>query len=93
MSDLFGFPVSARTVHRMTEECAEALAGAEARLKDSVTAASVIGAEETGLRVAGANHCTRRQNREPDSLRLLNKAREGGDELHRDTAGLHGDGG
>jgi transposase len=40
----------------MTEECSEALAGAEARIKDSVTAAPVIGADETGLRVSGQSH-------------------------------------
>jgi len=57
LSDLFGCPVSAGTVHRMTLECAEALAGAEARIKDSVTASPVIGADETGLlRVAGRGH-------------------------------------
>jgi transposase len=56
MRDLFGCAVSAGTVHRMTEECSEALADAEARITDSVTAASVIGADETGLRVAGENH-------------------------------------
>jgi len=56
MSDLFGCPVSPGTVHRMTEECAEALSGAEAGIKDAVTAAPVIGADETGLRVAGESH-------------------------------------
>jgi transposase len=56
MRDLFGCAVSAGTVHRVTEECAEALAGAEAGIKDSVTAAPVIGADETGLRVSGQSH-------------------------------------
>ena len=56
MRDLFGCAVSAGTVYRMTQECSEALRGAESRIKDSVTAAPVIGADETGLRVAGANH-------------------------------------
>jgi transposase len=49
MSDLFGCPVSAGTVHRMTVECSEALTGTESGIKDSVTAAPVIGADETGL--------------------------------------------
>lgn len=56
MRDLFGCHISAGTVHRMTVECSEALAGAEAAIKDSVTAAPVIGADETGLRVAGRGH-------------------------------------
>ena len=56
MRDLFGCAVSAGTVHRMTVECSEALAGAEAGIKDLVTAAPVIGADETGLRVAGQGH-------------------------------------
>jgi transposase len=56
LRDLFGCSISPGTVHHLTEECAEALAGAEARLKDSVTAAAVIGADETGLRVAGESH-------------------------------------
>ncbi|HEV2705337.1 MAG TPA: IS66 family transposase [Pyrinomonadaceae bacterium] len=56
LSDLFGCRLSAGTVHRMTVECAEALSGAEAGIKDAVTAALVIGADETGLRVAGESH-------------------------------------
>ena len=56
MRDLFGCRLSAGSVHRMTEECAEALSGAEAAIKDAVTAAAVIGADETGLRVAGRGH-------------------------------------
>jgi transposase len=54
--DLFGCHVSAGTVHRMTAGCAAALSGAEARIKDSVTGAPVIGADETGVRVAGQSH-------------------------------------
>jgi transposase len=56
MRDLFGCAVSSGTVHRMTGECAEALSDAESRIKDSVTAAPVIGADKTGLRVAGQSH-------------------------------------
>jgi transposase len=56
LSDLFGCRVSPATVARMTEECSEALRGAEARIKDLVTASPVIGADETGLRVAGEGH-------------------------------------
>lgn len=56
LSDLFGCQVSPGTVHRMTGECAQALSDAEARIKDAVTAAAVIGADETGLRVAGESH-------------------------------------
>jgi transposase len=56
LSDLFGCRISAGTVHRMTEACSEALAGAEAGIKDSVTASPVIGADETGLRVARQGH-------------------------------------
>jgi transposase len=56
LSDLFGCAVPAGTIHRMTEECAEALSAVEARLKDAVTASPVIGADETGLRVAGQSH-------------------------------------
>jgi len=50
MGALFGCHLSAGTVHRMTAECGEALAEAEARIKDLVTGAPVIGADETGLR-------------------------------------------
>lgn len=53
---LFGCHLWAGTAHRMTAECGEALAGAEARIKDLVTGAWVIGADETGLRMAGHNH-------------------------------------
>ena len=56
LRDLFGCAVSPGTVHWMTEECSEALSGAEARIKDLVTGAAVIGADETGLRVAGQSH-------------------------------------
>jgi transposase len=56
MRDLFGCAVSPGTVHRMTKECSEALTGTESRIKDAVTAAPVIGADETGLRVAGGNY-------------------------------------
>ena len=56
MSDLFGCPVSPGTVHRMTEECSAALAEVEAGITDSLTAAPVIGADETGLRLAGQGH-------------------------------------
>lgn len=56
LRDLFGCAVSPGSIHRMTEECAEALAGAEARIKDCVTASPVIGVDETGLRVAGQGH-------------------------------------
>jgi len=56
MGELFGCAVSPGTVHRMTEECAEALSGAETRIKDLVTASSVIGADETGPRVTGETH-------------------------------------
>jgi len=53
MGALFGCHLSAGTIHRITAECSEALAEAEARIKDLVTGAPVIGADETGLRVAG----------------------------------------
>ena len=56
MRDLFGCPVSPGTLDRMTEQCAAALSGIEARIKDLVTASPVIGADETGLRVAGQSH-------------------------------------
>jgi transposase len=56
LSDLFGCAVSPGTVDRMTAECAEALSDAEASMKDAVTAAPVIGADETGLRVAVQSH-------------------------------------
>jgi transposase-like protein len=56
MRDLFGCAVSPGTVHRMSEECAEALSGIETRIKDALTEAPVIGADETGLRVSGQGH-------------------------------------
>lgn len=94
MRHLFGCAVSPGTIHRMTEECAEALADADARLKDAVTVAPVIGADETGLRVAGANHWVHVASMERlTHYALLRQAREGGDGLDGDPAGLHGDGG
>jgi transposase len=56
LRDLFGCSVSPGSVHQMVVECDGALRDTEARIKDGVTTSPVIGAGETGLRVAGQNH-------------------------------------
>ena len=53
MRELFGCALSAGTLHTTRGRLAAKLVGAEARIKAALRAAEVIGADETGLRVAG----------------------------------------
>lgn len=56
MRDLFGCAISPATVHTTRHRCAEKLVGVEEQIKAGLRAAEVIGADETGLRVAGRSH-------------------------------------
>jgi transposase len=56
MRELFGCSLSPGTLHTTRGRCAEKLVGAEARIKAALRHAEVIGADETGLRVAGHSH-------------------------------------
>jgi transposase len=56
MRDLFGCALSPGTLHTTRGRYAEKLVGAEARIKAALRHAPVIGADETGLRVAGKSH-------------------------------------
>jgi transposase len=47
---------AAGTVHQIVKEYSKLLVGTESRIKDALTASSVIGADETRLRVATENH-------------------------------------
>jgi transposase len=56
MRDLFGCSISPGTVHTTRHRAAAKLVGVEEQIKQGLTAAEVIGADETGLRVAGKSH-------------------------------------
>lgn len=56
MRDLFGCPVSPGTVHTTRHRAAAQLVGVEEQIKAGLKAAEVMGADETGLRVAGKSH-------------------------------------
>lgn len=56
MRELFGCTISPGTLHTTRGRCAEKLVGVEARIKAALKRAPVIGADETGLRVAGHSH-------------------------------------
>jgi transposase-like protein len=56
MRELFGCALSPGTLHTARGRLAEKLVGAEARIKATLRAAEVIGADETGLRVTGHSH-------------------------------------
>ena len=56
MRDLFGCSLSPGTLHTTRGRLAGKLVGAEARIKAALRHADVIGADETGLRVAGQSH-------------------------------------
>jgi len=53
LSDLFGCPVSPATVERAGRFSSGKLVGSEQRLKAAIRDSRVVGADETGLRVAG----------------------------------------
>jgi transposase len=56
MRDLFGCAISPGTIHTTRHRCAAKLVGVEEQIKAGIKAAEVIGADETGLRVAGKSH-------------------------------------
>jgi transposase len=56
MRELFGCALSPGTLHTTRGRLAEKLVGAEARIKAALRHAEVLGADETGLRVAGHSH-------------------------------------
>lgn len=55
MQDLFGCSISAATIQRASRVFSGKLVRSEQRIKATIRDASVIGADETGLRVAGSN--------------------------------------
>lgn len=55
MQDLFGCTISAASVQRISRIFSGKLLRTEQRIKMAIREASVIGADETGLRVAGSN--------------------------------------
>jgi transposase len=56
MRDLFGCSISPGTIETTRQRCAAELVGVEEQIKAGIKAAEVIGADETGLRVAGKSH-------------------------------------
>jgi transposase len=56
MRDLFGRPISAGTIGTTRHRAAAKLVGVEEQIKAGIKASEVIGADETGLRVAGKSH-------------------------------------
>ncbi|AEH09113.1 hypothetical protein FsymDg_3089 [Candidatus Protofrankia datiscae] len=56
LAELVGIPLSAGTVGAMTARAAAGLDGFRDTVRDLLAAADVIGADETGLRVAGKLH-------------------------------------
>lgn len=62
MRDLFGCPISPATLQRAGRFCSGKLVRCEQRIKAAIRDSEVIGADETGLRVAGSGgwvHVTR----------------------------------
>ncbi len=53
LAEVFGCPVSERTVERAVEACHERLAAVEAAIKQGVTEAKVAHFDETGVRIDG----------------------------------------
>jgi transposase len=56
LRDLFGCSLSPGTIDTTRQRCAAELVGVEEQIKAGLKAAEVIGADETGLRVAGKSH-------------------------------------
>jgi transposase len=56
LAELFGTPLSGGTVASLTARAAGCLEGFLAHVRDQLTAADVVGFDETGLRVAGRLH-------------------------------------
>jgi transposase len=55
MRDLFGCTISLATIQRASRFCSGKLVRCEQRIKAAIRDSAVIGADETGLRVAGSN--------------------------------------
>lgn len=56
MRDLFGCSISPGTIETTRHRCAAGLVGVEEQIKAGLRVAEVLGADETGLRVAGQSH-------------------------------------
>jgi transposase len=56
LRDLFGCSISPGTLHTTRHRAAAHLVGVEEQIKQGIKTAEVIGADETGLRVAGHSH-------------------------------------
>lgn len=56
MRDLFACSISPGTIHTTRLQCSSKLVGIEEQIKQALTESAVIGADETGLRVAGKGH-------------------------------------
>jgi len=56
MRDLFACRIAPGTVHTTRHRCAAKLVGVEEQIKNAIKESEVIGADETGLRVAGKSH-------------------------------------
>lgn len=62
MKDLFVCPISWATVQRAARFCSDKLIGSEQKIKAAIRNSSVVGADETGIRINGENnwvHVTR----------------------------------
>ena len=65
MRDLFNCPVSQATVQRAVRFCSDKLIRCEQRIKAAIRDSSVIGVDETGIRINGTNawvHVARTEN-------------------------------
>jgi transposase len=91
MRDLFGCSISPGTVETTRHRCAARLVGVEEQIKQGIRAADVIGADETGLRVAGQSHWIH-VARTDDLTHYGADARRGkaGDGGHRHPAAVQG---
>jgi hypothetical protein len=56
MRDFFSCRVAPGTVHTTRQRCAAKLVGVEEQIEAGIKAAEVLGADETGLRIAGKSH-------------------------------------
>jgi transposase len=56
MRDLFGCHISQASIQRAARLCSDKLIRCEQRIKAAIRESAVIGADETGIRINGANH-------------------------------------
>jgi transposase len=56
MLDLFGCSISAATITRAVKECSDKLVRCEQRIKAAIRSSSVIGVDETGIRISGTHY-------------------------------------